>query len=124
MKAICHLDLIGRALPTTFGVRAGSIADYDLDAWVMTQPVGEYVGSAIVEHIDRSVCLEVDQQCSVPALLPAQGRIVNTQNPGPRWSSASVSACMSRRSVSGLTGTPALRARRAPPSPPACSANV
>ena len=62
MKAICHLDLIGRALPTTFGVRAGSIADYDLDAWVMTQPVGKYVGGAIVEQIDRSVRLEIDEQ--------------------------------------------------------------
>ncbi len=31
MKAVCHLDRVGRALPTTFGVRTGAIADDDLE---------------------------------------------------------------------------------------------
>jgi hypothetical protein len=77
------LDRVGRALPTTFGVRTGAIADDDLDAWVMTQPVGQGVSGAIVEQIDWSVCLEVDQQCAVAALLPSQRDVVNTQYPRP-----------------------------------------
>jgi hypothetical protein len=47
----------------------------------MTQPVGEHVGGAIVEQIDRSVRLEIDEQRAVAALLPAQGHVVHTQYP-------------------------------------------
>jgi hypothetical protein len=71
VKPVCHLDRVGRPLPTTFGVRAGAIADDDLDAGVATKPVGEYVGGAIVEQIDRSVRLEIDEQRAVAALLSA-----------------------------------------------------
>src|SRR5258708_25061131 len=81
MKAVCHLDRVGRALPTTFGVRTGAIADDDLDAWVMTQPIGEDLGGAIVEQIDRPVRLEINEQGSVAALFPAQGHVLNTQYP-------------------------------------------
>ena len=49
VKTISHLDGIGRTLPTAFGVRSGTIAHDDLDTRVTAQPVGEYLGSAIVE---------------------------------------------------------------------------
>src|SRR5215210_2594271 len=80
MKAIRHLDCVGRPLPTTFGISTGAIADDDLDARVAAEPVGEHVGSAIVEQIDRSVRLKIHQQRAVAALLAAQGNIVNTQH--------------------------------------------
>jgi hypothetical protein len=57
------------------------ITDDDLHARVMTQPVGEYVGGAIVEQIDRSVRLEIDEQRAVAALLSTQGHVVNAQYP-------------------------------------------
>jgi hypothetical protein len=105
MKAVGDLDRGGRSLSTTFRVRASAISDDDLDAWVMLKPVGEHVGRAIVEHVDRSVRFEIDQN-------------------GRTFTAASVMLRNCRKSVSGLTGTPALRANRAPPSPPACNANV
>jgi hypothetical protein len=71
VKPVCHLDRVGRTLPTTLGVRTGPIADDDLDAWVATEPVGEHLGGTIVEQIDRSVRLEIDEQCAVAALLSA-----------------------------------------------------
>src|SRR5438270_6845543 len=80
MKPVCHLNRFGRTSPTTFGVRASTIADDDLDAGVAAEPVGEHLGSAIVEQIDRSVRLKIHQQRAVAALLTAQGNIVNTQH--------------------------------------------
>jgi hypothetical protein len=81
VEPVSHLDRVGRPLSTAFGVRPSSITDDDLHAWVMTQPVGEDVGGAIVEQIDRTVRLEIDQQRAITALLPAQGNVVNTQYP-------------------------------------------
>ena len=46
----------------------------------MAQPVGEHIGGAIVQQIDGSVILEVDQQRSVPALLASQSNIVDAQH--------------------------------------------
>ena len=71
VEAMGDLDGIGRALLAAFGVRAGAIADDDLDARVATEPVGEHVGRAIVEQIDRSVRLEIDEQRAITALLSA-----------------------------------------------------
>jgi hypothetical protein len=80
VKPVYHLDRVGRALPTTLGVRASTITDDDLDARVAAEPVGKHVGSAIVEQIDRSVGLKIHKQRAVAALLTAQGNIVNTQH--------------------------------------------
>jgi hypothetical protein len=59
------------------------ITDDDLHARVMTPPIGEYVGGAIVEQIDWSVRLEIEEQRAVAALLPSQGDVVNTEYPWP-----------------------------------------
>ena len=42
--------------------------------------MGEHVGGAIVEQIDRSVRLKIHRQRAVAALLTTQGNIVNTQH--------------------------------------------
>jgi hypothetical protein len=60
-ETIGNLDGIGRALPTALGVRPGTIADDDLDARVTAQPVGKHIGGAIVEQVNRTMGLEVDQ---------------------------------------------------------------
>ena len=80
MKPICHLNRVGRTLPTTFGVRAGAVADDDLDAEVATEPVGKHVGGAIVEQIDRSVRLKIEEQRAIAALLSTQRHVVNAQH--------------------------------------------
>src|SRR5438105_2842045 len=80
MKAVCHLNGVGRTLPTTFGVRAGTIADDDLDASVAAQPVGQNVGRAIIEQINGSVRLEVKEQRAVAPLLSTECNIVNTEH--------------------------------------------
>jgi hypothetical protein len=57
VEAIGYLDSVRRTLPATLCVRAGTIAHDDLDAGVLTQPVGEHVGGAIIQQIDRAVRL-------------------------------------------------------------------
>ena len=73
-------DSIGRTLLAAFGERAGAIADDDLDARVTAQPVGEHVGGAIVEQIDGSVGLEINEQRSVAAWLAPQSNVIDAQH--------------------------------------------
>jgi hypothetical protein len=68
-------------LATTFSVFTGAIAGDDLDVWVATQPVGEHVGSAIVEEIDRSMRFQIEEQRAVAALLSVKGHIIDAQDP-------------------------------------------
>jgi hypothetical protein len=49
-KTIRHLDRLGCALSSAFGVRTSSSADDDLDAAVCAQPIGEDLGNAVVEQ--------------------------------------------------------------------------
>jgi hypothetical protein len=71
MKTVGNLDGVRSPLSPTFGVRAGTIAHDDLDAGVAPEPVGEHVGGSIVEQIDWSVRLEIDEQRAVAAVLSA-----------------------------------------------------
>ena len=80
MKSVGHLDRVRRPLPTTFGIRAGTIADDDLDTRVAAEPVGEDVGSAIIEQVNRAVRFEVEEQGAIAPLLAAQSHVVDTQH--------------------------------------------
>jgi hypothetical protein len=80
MKSVSHLDRVRRSLPPTFGIRAGTIADDDLDTWVAAEPLGEHVCSAIVEQVDWAVCFEIEEQRAIAALLAAQSYAVDTQH--------------------------------------------
>jgi YD repeat-containing protein len=80
VEAIGDLDGVGRALLASFRIRNGAIANDDLHARVLAQPIGEYVGGAIVEQVDRTVRLEVNQQRAVAALFASQGHVVDTQH--------------------------------------------
>jgi hypothetical protein len=80
MEAICHLNGFRCALPSTFGVGAGSIPDDDLDAGVCAQPVGEHLGRAIIEQVDRPMGFQVEQQCPVPPLFLSQPDVIDTQH--------------------------------------------
>jgi hypothetical protein len=122
VKAIGHLNGIGRALLATFGVRTGSIAHDDLDARVSAQPIGEDLSIAIIESMGMCVSRSIN---SVPYRRCLRRRATSStpSTRGPRSLWSSVIECRIRKSVSGLIGTPALCARRAPPSPPACRAN-
>jgi len=74
-----------RSLPATLGVRTGSIAHDDLNAEVLAQPVGEHVGSAIVEEVGRTIGLEIDRQGAIATLLCGASNVVDAQTRGPRW---------------------------------------
>lgn len=69
MEAIGDLDGVRCALLATLRVRAGAVAHDDLDTGVMAQPVGEYLGGAIVEQINRTVGLKIDEQGAITTLL-------------------------------------------------------
>ena len=47
------------------GVRTSTIADDDLDARVLAQPLGEHLGRAVVQQVNRSMRFEVHQQRAV-----------------------------------------------------------
>jgi hypothetical protein len=64
----------------TFGVCTGAIADDDFHARVLAQPVGEDIGSAVVEKVDWTVRLEVHQQRAVAALFASQGHVVDAKH--------------------------------------------
>jgi hypothetical protein len=80
MELIRHQDRFGRALPSAFGIRAGPIADDDLDTGVVAQPIGKDLGSAIVEQVNRPVRLQIEQQRAIATLLRSQREVIDTQN--------------------------------------------
>jgi hypothetical protein len=107
------------------GVGTSTITDDDFDGGVSAEPVGEHLRGTVVQQVNRPMCFEVDQQRAIATKAsPASQRHVidpSTRGAAVAWSSR---AYRIRSNGSGLVGTPAFWARRAPPSPPACSANV
>jgi len=80
MKSVCHLDRLGRTLPSSFGVGPGSIANDDLHTGVAPQPIGEDLGGAIVEQVNGLVRFQIEQQGAVPPLLLSQREVIDAQN--------------------------------------------
>jgi hypothetical protein len=81
MEPVRNLYRIRSALSAALRVCAGAITDNDLDAWMLAQPGGEYLGSPVVQWFDWSVGFEVDKQGAVTALFPSQCQVVDSQNP-------------------------------------------
>ena len=44
------------------------------------QPAGEHLGGAVVQQIDSSVGLQVDEHCAVATPLPTQGQVIDAQH--------------------------------------------
>ena len=78
VKAIGHLDRVGRARPCTVGVRTRPIAADDLNAGMRTEPRGECGGRPIGEQINHSSAFQIDQQRAV-RLAPSPRPVVDTQ---------------------------------------------
>jgi hypothetical protein len=76
MKPISHVNGLGRALLAAFGIRASSVAHDDLDATVLAQRRGEYLGVAIIQQIDGPMRLDIDWQ-RTRALLTLVSFVVN-----------------------------------------------
>jgi len=61
VKAIGYLDRVRSTLLAALGVGATAIADDDLDAGMAAQPIGEDLGGAIVEQVNRPMRFEIEQ---------------------------------------------------------------
>jgi hypothetical protein len=79
MEAVCHLHDLRRH--ATGGVRifTAAIPADDVYSWMSEQPGSKLVATAVGQHIDDVVPLEVDQDSAIgPAA--AEGEVVYTQN--------------------------------------------
>jgi hypothetical protein len=124
METVGNLNCVGSPLPATFGVGPGSISNDDLYAGVMVEPVCKYIGGAIVEQINRPVRLEIEEQRAIAALFASQSDVVDTQH---AWTTLNIGVDERMQNPQKCVRTDRdtrLRARRAPPSPPACRAKV
>jgi hypothetical protein len=79
MKVVGNLDGVRCSLATAFRIRTGAIANDNLYTGVTPQPIGEDLGSALIDQVDRAMRLQVDQQRAVPSLPSAQGNVINAQ---------------------------------------------
>ena len=112
MEPVGDLLRRGCSLPRALRIRFRAVPHDSRHARTLPQPSGQTLGRAIGEQIDWPMGLQIDQQRAI-AMPPPKGEVAA--------SGASV-AYKRRSSVSGLVGTPAATAKRAPPSPPAASA--
>jgi len=55
------------ALLATFSVRTRPIADDDLHAGMLAQPIGEYLCRSFVHQVNRAMRLEVQQESAISA---------------------------------------------------------
>jgi hypothetical protein len=107
-------------LATALRVGTSAIAHDDLDASVVTEPVGEDLGRPVVQQVNGPMPFEVHQERAIAtnATAAAQRDVIDAEHPrrGHRLVDHRVQQPQQRI---GLVGTPALCANRAPPSPPA-----
>src|SRR5215472_10955362 len=66
----------GCTLASALGVGTRTIADDDFHARVLSEPVGEYLGGAVVEQINRPMCFEVHQKRAVATKAASAARPV------------------------------------------------
>jgi len=71
-------SVLGCALAAALSVCTSAIADNDLDAGVCAQPIGEHLGSAVVEQVNGTVRFKVEQQRPVPAWFLSQRDVIDT----------------------------------------------
>jgi hypothetical protein len=111
-------------LLATFCIGSSTIADNDLDSWVAAQPVGEELGSAIIEQVDRPMPLQVEKQGAISPLLASERNVIDAKNSRTTLA-LSIGECVEQteQRVRADWHTN-FTCRRAPPSPPACGANV
>ena len=55
VPAVSDLDHTGRTTVDTLGVAATPIAAEDLDTRMADQPLGQRLGAAVIQHVDRRV---------------------------------------------------------------------
>src|SRR5690242_1167105 len=79
-KRSAHLDYRRRFLAAALGERTSAVADDDLDAGVCAQPIGEHLGSAVVEQVNRPMRFQIEQQGPIPTLLFSQRHVIDTEH--------------------------------------------
>jgi hypothetical protein len=79
VPAVGDLDGPGRALASTVGVRAGTVAGDDLDSRVRPQPSRERGGLPVWQEVDDAVAFEVDEHRAV-AMAAAPCVVIDAQN--------------------------------------------
>src|SRR5205823_8821704 len=71
VEAVSNLDRRWCSSTSALGIRTGPIAADDLDPSLRSQPLGERVGCAVGQQVDRSMTLVIDQHRAIgAALLP------------------------------------------------------
>jgi len=120
VPTIGHLDRVRCAGSGALRVGTGSISTDHLHAGVLFQPVAEGLRLPIVEQIDRSAAVHVDEHGAVDA--PATEReVVHPSTVGVSVV-GSGAARTSRSRVERLTTMAARRAKRAPARPASANA--
>jgi hypothetical protein len=80
VEPVGDLDRVRCPGPGSVGVRAGAVSADDLDPRVGGQPVGQGLGVASFEEVQRGAGLDVDDQRAV--VLAAPGReVVDPEDP-------------------------------------------
>ncbi|WUA05714.1 hypothetical protein OG225_26290 [Nocardia sp. NBC_01377] len=79
VPSVGDLHCVRRSGGDPLGVGAATVAAYDLDAWMGSQPGREGGGGPVVEDLDRAAGHHIDQDRSV--VVPAtQGEVIDTQH--------------------------------------------
>jgi hypothetical protein len=81
VEPVGYLDGVRCPDPDAVGVCAGTVTAHDLCAGMRAQPRGEGVRGAVGQHIDRLVCVHVDQHGGVD-LTTTQGEVVHPEHLG------------------------------------------
>src|SRR5262250_3039546 len=81
MKAISDLGSLRRTHGGASGIVLGTVAGNNVDAWMVTQPRRDSLGSTLRQELHRPTAFEIDQDGSIDPAL-AERKIINPQDPG------------------------------------------
>src|SRR5437660_923660 len=80
MPAVSYLFGVRRALLPTSGVITPAIAAYDLNPWVLKQPLGKGFGLPIWQKVYWHALFEIDEDGAIGNPSPKR-EIIHTQHP-------------------------------------------
>jgi hypothetical protein len=81
VEPVGNLYGVGGAASAGIGVGFGSITDKDLDARMCLQPGDEWLSFACLQHVDRRVSFQVDEQRAIRLAVVVIYHVLRTGRP-------------------------------------------